>query len=165
MIIKADADDLPAIAVLNYLAYREMAARVPAWSSEEFFHSLVTRRAQNATFFMLRQDDQVIGSVAYSEPGRSVDPIPAAWASVLLLAVHPEHRGNGYGRLLVSECISRAKQDKAETIGLFTSELMTPARQLYETLGFQIAQEIAPRLGLRYWLYRYDCHRDECPMK
>lgn len=156
MILKAEADDLPAIATLNYLAYRDMAARVPAWTSEEFFHSLVAKRAQHATFFLIRKDNNVIGSVAYSRPGSSVDPIPTSWSSVLLLAVHPDHQGNGFGRLLARECISLAKQDQAETVGLFTSELMTSAHRLYQSLGFKIEKELAPRLGLRYWLYRYD---------
>lgn len=156
MITKAEAKDLPEIAVLNYLAYREMASRVPAWSSEEFFHLLVAKRAQQATFFLLRSQNKVIGSVAYSTPGRSVDPIPAHWASLLLLAVHPEYRGNGYGRLLASECIMMARQDQADTIGLFTSELMTSAHRLYKGLGFQVEKKLAPRLGLQYWLYRYD---------
>jgi len=156
MILKAEAGDLPAIATLNYLAYRDMAARVPAWTSKEFFHSLVEKRAQHATFFLIRKNNKVVASVAYGRPGSSVDPIPAPWASVLLLAVHPDYQGNGLGRLLARECISQAKQDQAETVGLFTSELMTSAHRLYQRLGFKIEKELAPRLGLRYWLYRYD---------
>lgn len=156
MIIKAEIEDLPAIAVLNHLAYRDMAVHVPVWTRDDFFHSLVVTRAQQASFLLLRKDNQVIGSVAYSLPGRSVDPIPTSWASVLLLAVHPKYRGKGYGRLLASECITLAKQAQAETVGLFTSELMTSAHRLYEGLGFRVEKELAPRHGLRYWLYRYD---------
>jgi hypothetical protein len=52
-IVRAGPDDLPAIAALN----REMAARVPAWASEEYFRSLVTWRAQQAAFLLLRHDN------------------------------------------------------------------------------------------------------------
>jgi ribosomal protein S18 acetylase RimI-like enzyme len=155
-IIKAEAEDFSAIAELNYLAYREMAARVPTWTSEEFFHTLVATRAQSATFFVLRKGNKIIGSVAYAMPGRSVDPIPTSWASMLLLAVRHEYRRHGHGRLLANTCITLARKDRAETIGLFTSELMTSAHRLYEGLGFHIETELAPRHGLRYWLYRYD---------
>jgi hypothetical protein len=41
-------------------------------------------------------------------------------------------------------------------IGLFTSELMTGAQQLYESLGFRRERELPPRLGLRYWRYKLD---------
>ncbi len=156
MIIKADAADLAEIGRLNHRAYRDMSKGVPTWNSEEFFHTLVAKRAQHATFFVLKNDNRLIGSVAYSKPGSSMEPVTTSWASILLLAVHPEYRGNGYGRLLAKECISMASSDQAETIGLFTSELMTTAHQLYKSLGFQIDHELEPRLGLRYWLYRYD---------
>ncbi len=156
MITPADPADFPAIAALNHAAYREMAERVPAWREEAFFHALVAARAQQATFFVLRRDDEIVGSVAYAAPGQSADPVPAAWASVLLLAVHPAHRGCGYGRVLASACMTLAARDRAETIGLFTSELMGAARGLYEGLGFTVERELPPRHGLRYWLYRYD---------
>jgi len=160
MIVKAEAKDLLAIAALNHAAYREMGTRVPEWANEEFWHSLVTMRVQQATFFVLRQADTVVGSVAYCSPGRSVDPVPASWASVLLLAVDPKHRGKGYGCLLASECMKLAKHDQA-AVGLFTSELMGAARRLYEGLGFGVERELPPRHGLRYWLYRYDVQSEE----
>ncbi len=122
---------------------------------------LVTTRAQQATFFVLRQADAAVGSVAYCSPGRSVDPVPASWASVLLLAVDPKHRGKGYGCLLASECMKLAEHDQAATVGLFTSELMGSARRLYEGLGFGVERELPPRHGLRYWLYRYDVQSEE----
>jgi len=39
-------------------------------------------------------------------------------------------------------------------IGLFTSELMTAAQQLYESMGFRRENELPSRLGLRYWRYK-----------
>ncbi len=44
--------------------------------------------------------------------------------------------------------------DGIATIGLFTSELMTAARRLYERLGFQQDGEISGRHGFRYWRYK-----------
>lgn len=152
----AQSTDFPAIAALNFTAYQEMAAYVPAWKNESFFHSLVEMRAKQATFFVIREDDRVVASVAYCAPGRSTDPIPVEWASVLLLAVQPEYRGRGYARVLAEECIRLAERDKAATLGLFTSELMVAARRLYEGLGFRVDRELERRHGVRYWVYRRD---------
>lgn len=79
---------------------------------------------------------------------------PPDWAADLLLAVAPTHRGRGFARTLVSAGIQRARNDSAKVIGLFTSELMTAAQQLYESMGFRRESEIPSRFGLRYWRYK-----------
>jgi ribosomal protein S18 acetylase RimI-like enzyme len=53
-------------------------------------------------------------------------------------------------------CIDKAKQTKEKTIALHTSEFMDAARHIYESLGFKVLHEIAPRLGKKYWLYTLD---------
>ena len=70
-----------------------------------------------------------------------------------MLAVSPQHRGQGIGRQLSLECVRRAKQDKAEVVGLHTSELMVAARRMYERLGFQQEIELPRLLGIKYWRY------------
>lgn len=49
--------------------------------------------------------------------------------------------------------ILRAKQDRAKAVGLYTSEIMTAARQMYTSLGFKQERELPSMLGLCYWLY------------
>ena len=98
-----------------------------------------------------------MGSVGYCPAGKGKSEIfPQDWATVLVLAVAPAHRGRGIARALVSACIACARDDSAQVIGLFTSELMTDAQQLYESLGFHREHELPPRLGLRYWRYKLD---------
>jgi ribosomal protein S18 acetylase RimI-like enzyme len=74
-------------------------------------------------------------------------------ALVLLLAVHPMHRGKGLARKLTEACITRAKQDGAASIGLFTSEIMVAAQHLYKDLGFQLDSELPLRHGIRYFRF------------
>ena len=57
---------------------------------------------------------------------------------------------------LVRECIRRARDDGAPAIGLFTSEIMTGARELYRGLGFHEDRELPPRYGVRYWRLRLE---------
>ena len=59
------------------------------------------------------------------------------WPEIRLLAVLPEARGLGVGRLLVNECMRRAKAGGAEAIGLHTSPSMRDAIRLYEAFGFR----------------------------
>ena len=71
-------------------------------------------------------------------------------AAILLLAVHPAHRGRGIARALTRACIDRARRDRAQAIALFTSDMMQSAQHLYRTLGFREEFELPPRYGVRY---------------
>ena len=55
---------------------------------------------------------------------------------IRVLAVAPHARGLGVARLLVSECMRRAREAGAEAIGLHTSRSMRDAIRLYEKCGF-----------------------------
>jgi ribosomal protein S18 acetylase RimI-like enzyme len=52
-----------------------------------------------------------------------------------------EERGSGVGRLLVEDCIRRARRAGVRELGLHTSRSMTVARALYERMGFVRAPE------------------------
>ena len=159
MIRLAQPGDFDAIAALNVEAYREFADHMtPAnWKKMEASISSVESRARSTRFLTMWDQGIIVGSVGYCQPGKGNSEIfPQDWAAVLLLAVAPAHRSHGVARALVSACITSAREDSAKVIGLFTSELMTGAQQLYESLGFRRESELPPRLGLRYWRYKLD---------
>ncbi|PSB23748.1 GNAT family N-acetyltransferase [Stenomitos frigidus] len=147
-----------AIADLNVEAYREYAAYLTteAWTTMQTSLRSVERLAQQQTFLVTLIANDLAGSIAYCPPGNSLAPIPSDWASVLLLAVSPCYRRQGIGRSLLYACIQQAREDGAQTVGLYTSEVMTGACQLYESFGFCKDSEIPQRLGLKYWRYRFD---------
>ena len=66
---------------------------------------------------------------------------PEGSASIRILAVSPDSRGQGLGTLLTEECIRRARDRKIPTIFLYTGTFMEAARHIYEKLGFQRAPE------------------------
>lgn len=100
------------------------------------------------------QRSELIGAVIYCPPGHS-DPgiFQSEWASIKMLSVASQYRGQGIGAQLCWECIDRARQDNAEIIALHTIELMVAARGMYGKLGFELDIELPQRLGLRYWRY------------
>jgi ribosomal protein S18 acetylase RimI-like enzyme len=84
--------------------------------------------------------------------------LPETWAGFRLLAVHPDARGHGLGRLLTLECLRRAREAEARTLGLHTSSLMAVARAMYLRMGFRHAPEhdFTPTPGFLVESYRMD---------
>jgi GNAT superfamily N-acetyltransferase len=157
MVMVAAHSDLGAIADLNVEAYNEFATRMnnEDWRRMEASLRAVESRAHTTRFFVVRDQGAIVGSVGYCPAGQGNPEIfPPEWAAVLLLAVAPSHRSRGIARALVSTCIQCARNDAAGVIGLFTSELMTSAQQLYTSFGFRRDCELPPRFGLRYWRYK-----------
>lgn len=153
----ATREDLDAIAALNVAAYQEFSHHMTTdgWSSMKGAVESVETRFDTARFLVIRGSSNLLGSVAYCPAGKGNPAIfPPDWAAVLLLAVSPDGRGQGIGKRLTSACIDMARRDGAAVIGLFTSELMTQAQGLYESLGFVRESELPPRNGLRYFRYK-----------
>lgn len=159
VIERATLQDLDSIAALNVAAYQEFSDHmtVEGWLSMKNGVENVEDRFQAAQFLVARESGRLRGSVAYCPAGQANPAVfPPDWAAVLLLAVAPECRGQGLGKALTSACIDLARRDGAGVIGLFTSELMTQAQRLYESLGFVRESEIAPRNGLPYFRYKLE---------
>lgn len=161
MIERATSQDFTAIAELNIAAYTEFAAflQPDGWKAMQQNLQNIAERAEVAEFMVYRSGNEVIGSVAYCPAGKGNPEIfKPDMASLLLLAVHPHHRGKGIAKALAGVCIARAKQDKASSIGLFTSELMRSAQHLYRSLGFQQEAELPRRYGFRYFRFILPLH-------
>ena len=159
MVSLATAGDINAFAALYVEAYREFADRMTLdnWQKMETCIRSSEARTRSTRFLLMRDQGAIGGSVEYCPAGKGDTEIfPQDWATALVLAVSPAHRGRGIARALVSACITCARDDSAHVIGLFTSELMTDAQHLYESLGFHRESELPPRLGLRYWRYKLD---------
>ena len=156
MIEIATRGEFEKIADLNVAAYAEFSLKLQSGSWEVMQKNLrkIAERSETSEFMVCRSGSEIVGSVAYCPAGKG-DPaiFEPDMASVLLLAVHPEHRSKGIARALTTACISRARADKANSIGLFTSELMQSAQHVYRSLGFQQDSELPMRHGVRYFRF------------
>lgn len=99
-------------------------------------------------------DGRIVGAVAYLGPGApKADFFRTEWPIMRMLVIAPEARGQGIGRALAEECISRAKRDGAGIFALHTSELMQVALPMYQRMGFQ-RHSSAPMIhGVKYDVY------------
>ncbi len=98
----------------------------------------VWSRLADSQLIVAEEEGRIIGTVTFYPPGsdKKGENWPAEWAAIRLLAVHPDARGKGIGRLLTDECLRRARELGAPAVGLHTSHIMAVAQAMYERMGF-----------------------------
>lgn len=72
-------------------------------------------------------------------------------AHITNVAVKSTERGKGFGKLLLSELIFRAKNNGLEKMTLEVSEMNEKARQMYQSFGFRVEG-----IRKRYYSNKYD---------
>lgn len=120
-----------------------------------------TTLLNTSEIFLCEENDKVIGMAFLLPSGNPNEIFPADWSYIRMVGVHPAHRGRGIAKELTRMCVEFAVQSNEKTIGLHTSESMDAARHIYEALGFRKLNEIAPRYGKRYWVYKKEINADK----
>ena len=140
----ADAAAVEALTLAAYSEY-ERIMEPGAWRGLDGAVRAALASGVPAERIVAERGGRVIGSVMLFPPradAYSGLAARATWPELRLLAVAREARGLGVGRLLVDECVRRARLAGAREIGLHTSASMRAARALYEAMGFVRAPEL-----------------------
>jgi ribosomal protein S18 acetylase RimI-like enzyme len=97
------------------------------------------------------------GDMKYYGSGGTASQEPQA-AGFRLLAVGDDARGQGIGKMLTLECITRARLKNRKTMVIHTMQAMMLAWRIYERMGFLRAPDLDfiqgnfPVFGFRYYL-------------
>jgi DNA-binding MarR family transcriptional regulator/GNAT superfamily N-acetyltransferase len=84
--------------------------------------------------WMAEMNGEIVGSVFVV---KKTDDI----AKLRLLIVDPKARGMGIGKRLVDECIRFSRQAGYHKMTLWTNNVLTAARHIYKSAGFQMIEE------------------------
>ncbi|HJR46066.1 MAG TPA: GNAT family N-acetyltransferase [Actinomycetota bacterium] len=136
-------------------AYAEYETWFPAANWVPYLKDILDLegRSEASELLIAEVDGRLVGCVSYFPPGSKAsypsdafsERWPDDWSAVRLLAVDPDVRGRGVGRLLTVACIERARAHGAPALGLHTTVPMAVARAMYERMGF----ERVPRYDFR----------------
>ena len=108
------------------------------WESYVQDISDVAHRLEAGEVIVAELNGRPVGTITFYPDGRQSDGgWPGSWASLRVLAVHPDCRGLGVGRRLMEECFRRCRERGIPTVGLHTSKLMAAARAMYQRMGFR----------------------------
>ncbi len=134
-------DDLDEVVAIERLSFT-----LP-WSRGAFLYEMEQNRV--ARCFVMRDGSRVIGYVCVWEIGEEVH--------ITNIAVHPDMRGHGIGRTLLTSVIDEAQQHGARVVALEVRPSNREARGLYDSFGFRV---VGRRKG-----YYYDTGEDALVME
>jgi len=155
---EAQPDDIPQLIQLGLVSYGQYASELTSENLEKLKTSISNIDTWKSILKTSKSvvcvyKNELIGMAFLIPSGNPWDIFKTEWSYIRMVGVNPKYQGNGIAKTLTIKCIEAAKNNNEKIIALHTSEMMPAARHIYETLGFTILKEIAPRLGKKYWLY------------
>lgn len=120
-----------------YATTREMEMQHVPWSSEEksafLLHQFTAQKNHyeefypDCQFLVIELDQQAIGRLYIDRQSTNIE--------IVDIALLPDFRGRGIGRMLMEEILAEGAAT-GKTVGIYV-EHFNPARALYDRLGFQ----------------------------
>ena len=122
----------------------------------------LTRKPEAELLVAVTPENKIAGAVVYfgdikyyGSGGMATQEKDAA--GFRLLAVDPQTRGQGIGKLLTIACINKAKQNiNHKQVIIHTTKAMQTAWKMYETIGFKRSEDLDFMQGdLAVYGFRY----------
>jgi predicted N-acetyltransferase YhbS len=139
---EANGSDHQAVREVITAAYRQYATVLPPAVFDGYLANLLDldARADESRLLVAERAGRIVGTVTFFEDAvKEGLGWPSGWAGLRALAVDPNARGHGIGRLLMEACRDRARAAGARVLCLHTASFMAAAVAIYQDMGFQRA--------------------------
>jgi GNAT superfamily N-acetyltransferase len=165
---EAVPNEFPEIGELMVMVYSQLKGFPTKEAQPDYYKMLanigsLTKKPGTKLLIAVSSNGKIGGGVVYfgdikyyGSGGTAIKEKNAA--GFRLLAVDPDTRGKGLGKLLTEACIQLAKDEKQNQLIIHTTEAMQVAWKMYEKMGFNrskdldFMQEELPVFGFRLFL-------------
>ncbi|MFN5739124.1 MAG: GNAT family N-acetyltransferase [Akkermansiaceae bacterium] len=140
----ATVEDLPALTELGMDLFSMSAGDFkPDRELQERGLRLILEQPNRGRIVVIRNEDRIFGMV------NMLFTISTARGGFVILMedviIHPHHRGQGYGTMLVNHVIEFAKQKKFLRITLLTDKISAESQEFFQKQGFKYSNMIPMR--------------------
>jgi GNAT superfamily N-acetyltransferase len=139
----ATIEDLPALTELVMNLLDASGDFSPDRAVQERGLQLILEQPNRGRIFVIRNQDQIFGMV------NLLFTISTARGGFVILmedvVIHPAHRGQGYGTMLVDYVAEFAKKKQFKRITLLTDRISAESQEFFKKQGFEYSNMIPMR--------------------
>jgi N-acetylglutamate synthase and related acetyltransferases len=139
----ATIEDLPALTELVMELFAASGDFSPDRAVQERGLQLILEQPNRGRIFVLRNNHRIFGMV------NLLFTISTARGGFVILMedviVHPNHRGQGYGTMLLKHVVDFAKQKNFKRITLLTDKISEESQEFFRKNGFEHSSMIPMR--------------------
>lgn len=139
----ATIEDLPALTELVMNLLDVSGDFTPDRILQERGLQLILEQPSRGRIFVVRNDDQIFGMV------NLLFTISTARGGFVILmedvVIHPDHRGQGYGTMLVDYVMEFARKKQFKRITLLTDRISAESQEFFKKRGFEYSNMIPMR--------------------
>ena len=148
----ARAEEYPEIGKLMVQVFSQLEGFPKETEQPDYYKLLanvgeLTKKPGTEILVAFSAEGKIAGAVVYfsdmqyyGSGGTAIQEKNAA--GFRLLAVDPDNRGQGIGKLLTIECINKTKEKKIPQLIIHTTKAMQTAWNMYEKLGFKRSMDL-----------------------
>ena len=139
----ATIEDLPALTELVMNLFTVSSDFTPDRMVQERGLQLILEQPNRGRIFVVRNDDQIFGMV------NLLFTISTARGGFVILmedvVIHPAHRSQGFGSMLVDYVVEFAKSKQFKRITLLTDSISAESQEIFKKRGFEHSTMIPMR--------------------
>jgi N-acetylglutamate synthase-like GNAT family acetyltransferase len=139
----ATIEDLPALTELVMDLFAKSGDFSPDRTVQEKGLQLILEQPSRGRIFVLRNNHRIFGMV------NLLFTISTARGGFVILMedviIHPDHRGQGYGSMLLKYVMEFAKQKNFKRITLLTDKISQESQEFFRKNGFEYSNMIPMR--------------------